>query len=168
MSAAINRLWDNRWAIVTAAIVTFAFVLFGHLSFVLAGVGFVAVCVVMLIAKAPASLPGSNTSPQPAAFEAHWQPLQVIIDALPDPVVALDSTGAVLALNARARRIAPALRQGDPISLGLRMPALIAAVRRAVATAAPQRVEFSERSRSEQWYEVHVIPAALSRSPSLV
>src|SRR5947209_7988741 len=128
MSAAINRLWDNRWPIVTAAIVTFAFVLFGHLSFVLAGVGFVAVCVVMLIAKAPASLPGSNTSPQPAAFEAHWQPLQVIIDALPDPVVALDSTGAVLALNARARRIAPALRQGDPISLGLRMPALIAAV----------------------------------------
>src|SRR5262249_20398256 len=44
----------------------------------------------------------------------------------------------------------------------LRMPALIAAVRRAVATGAPQRVEFSERSRSEQWYEVHVIPAALS------
>jgi two-component system phosphate regulon sensor histidine kinase PhoR len=163
MSAAINRLWDNRWAIATAAIVTFAFVLFGGLPLVLASVGFVAVCVVMLIAKAPASLPSSNTFPQPAAFEADWQWLQVIIDALPDPVVALDSTGAVLALNAQARRIAPALRQGEPISLGLRMPALIAAVRRAAATGAPQWVEFSERSRSEQWYEVHVIPAALSR-----
>jgi two-component system phosphate regulon sensor histidine kinase PhoR len=166
MSAAINRLWDNRWAIATAAIVTFAFVLFGGLPLVLASVGFVAVCVVMLIAKAPASLPSANTFPQPAAFEADWQRLQVIIDALPDPVVALDSTGAVLALNAQARRIAPALRQGEPISLGLRMPALIAAVRRAVATGAPQRVEFSERSRSEQWYEVHVIPAALSRPAS--
>src|SRR6202011_2010797 len=163
MSAAINRLWDNRWAIATAAIVTFAFVLFGGLPLVLASVGFVAVCVVMLIAKAPASLPSSNPFPQPAAFEADWQWLQVIIDALPDPVVALDSTGAVLALNAQARRMPPALRQGEPISLGLRMPALIAAVRRAVATGAPQRVEFSERSRSEQWYEVHVIPAALSR-----
>jgi two-component system phosphate regulon sensor histidine kinase PhoR len=163
MSAAINRLWDNRWAIATAAIVTFAFVLFGGLSLVLAAAGFAAVCAVMLIAKAPARLPGSNTLQQPAVSETDWQRLRLIIDALPDPVVALDSTGAVLALNDQARRIAPALRQGEPIALGLRMPALIAAVRRAVATGAAQRVEFSERSRSEQWYEVHVIPVALSR-----
>jgi two-component system phosphate regulon sensor histidine kinase PhoR len=160
MSAAINRLWDNRWAIATAAIVTCAFIFLGGLPLVLASVGFVAVCVVMLIAKA--SLPSTNILPQPAAPETDWRRLQVIIDALPDPVVALDPTGAVLALNGEAGRIAPALRQGEPISLGLRMPALIAAVRRAVATGAPQRVEFSERSRSEQWYEVHVIPAALS------
>jgi len=162
MSAAINRLWDNRWAIAAAAIVTFAFVLLGDLPLVLASAGFVAVCVVMLIAKAPGSVPSTNAFPQPAVLETDWRRLQLIIDALPDPVVALDSTGAVLALNGEARRIAPALRQGEPISLGLRMPALIAAVRRAVATGAPQRVEFSERSRSEQWYEVHVIPAALS------
>src|SRR6516165_8515971 len=152
MSAAINRLWDNRWAIATAAIVTCAFIFLGGLPLVLASVGFVAVCVVMLIAKA--SLPSTNILPQPAAPETDWRRLQVIIDALPDPVVALDPTGAVLALNGEAGRIAPALRQGEPISLGLRMPALIAAVRRAVATGAPQRVEFSERSRSEQWYEV--------------
>src|SRR6516162_507427 len=137
MSAAINRLWDNRWALATAAIVTFAFVLLGGLSLVLATVGFAVVCVVMLTAKAPASLPSSNTFVQSTAFEADWQRLQVIIDALPDPVVALDATGAVLALNGEARRIAPALRQGEPISLGLRMPALIAAVRRAVAIGAP-------------------------------
>jgi two-component system phosphate regulon sensor histidine kinase PhoR len=162
MSAAINRLWDNRWAIAAAAIVTFAFVFLGGLPLVLASVGFVAVCVVMLIAKAPGSVPSTNAFPQPASVETDWRRLQLIIDGLPDPVVALDSTGAVLALNGEARRIAPALRQGEPISLGLRMPALIAAVRRAVTTGSPQRVEFSERSRSEQWYEVHVIPAALS------
>jgi two-component system, OmpR family, phosphate regulon sensor histidine kinase PhoR len=164
MSAAINRLWDNRWAIVAAAIVTLAFVLLGGLPAVFGATGLVVICaVVMLIANRPASLSNLNTFPQPAASEADWRRLQVIIDALPDPVVALDATGAVLALNAQARRIAPALRQGEPISLALRMPALIAAVRRAVATGAAQRVEFSERSRSEQWYEVHVIPAALSR-----
>ena len=92
MSAAINRLWGNRWPIVAAAIVTFAFVLLGGLPLVLATTGFAVVCVVMLIANRPASLPSSNTFPQPAASETDWQQLQVIIDALPDPVVALDST----------------------------------------------------------------------------
>jgi PAS domain-containing protein len=92
--------------------------------------------------------------------------LQSVIDALPDPVIAVTWKGEVAALNSQVRKIAPSLRTDEPLSLGLRRPALIAAVRRASATGHPQRVEFSERARADHWYEVAIIPAALSGSSS--
>ena len=41
--------------------------------------------------------------------------LRAVVAGLPDPVVALDRDGRVLALNERARALAPALRQGEPV-----------------------------------------------------
>lgn len=87
--------------------------------------------------------------------------LQAIIDALPDPVVALDLTGVTIALNRRAHAMAPALRLQELASLTLRMPALIEAVRSAIATGQAQHAEFSQRVPVELWHEVHVIPLSL-------
>ena len=45
--------------------------------------------------------------------------LRAVVAGLPDPVVALDRGGRVLALNERARALAPALRQGEPVAFAL-------------------------------------------------
>jgi two-component system phosphate regulon sensor histidine kinase PhoR len=161
---AINRLLENRWAILTTALVTCAFILAENLSVVLGILGFALVCAAMLVPRTQALTTTLTTSPQPNR-EA-YSPLQSIMDALPDAVVAIDRASVVVAVNVAARKIAPALRHGEPISLGLRMPALIGAVRRAIATGEAERAEFSERSAAERWYEVHVIPTRLASSPA--
>ncbi len=77
-----------------------------------------------------------------------------MLAGLPDPVVALDPQGEVVALNARASAIAPALRRGEPVSLGLRNPEVLDAIRRAASERrASQRVEFFVRVPVERWYE---------------
>src|SRR6202043_1464806 len=85
-----------------------------------------------------------------------------VLAGLPDPVVALDRHGDVVALNARARAIAPALRRGEPVSLALRVPEVVDSIRRAVATGSSQRVEFFERVPVDLWYEAIVTPIALA------
>jgi two-component system phosphate regulon sensor histidine kinase PhoR len=81
-----------------------------------------------------------------------------VISGLPDPVVALDGEGRVLALNAPAAALAPALRRGDPASIALRTPDLVEAIRDAAVAGSPRRVEFSERAPVERWYEAVVAP----------
>ena len=77
---------------------------------------------------------------------------------MPDPVIALDRDGRVLALNERARALAPALRQGEPVSFALRMPELIEAIGRASASGEEQRVDYSERVPLDRWFETIVMP----------
>ena len=66
-----------------------------------------------------------------------------------------------MALNARASAIAPALRRGEPISLGLRVPEVLDAIRRAAASGGAQRAEFFERVPVERWYEAIATPVTL-------
>ena len=70
----------------------------------------------------------------------------------------------MLTLNEGARSLAPALRQGEPVSLALRMPELIEAIGRAYATGEEQRVEYSERVPIDRWFEVIVKP--VQREPN--
>src|SRR5262249_25641620 len=51
--------------------------------------------------------------------------IEAVLAGLPDPVVALDHRGDVVALNARAASVAPALRPGESVSLGLRVPEVL-------------------------------------------
>jgi two-component system, OmpR family, phosphate regulon sensor histidine kinase PhoR len=87
--------------------------------------------------------------------------LESILAGLPQPVVALDAQGQVIALNAPATMIAPALRRGEPISLGFRVPDVLEAIRRAATSGVPQRVEFVERVPVERWYEAIVAPVTV-------
>jgi two-component system phosphate regulon sensor histidine kinase PhoR len=84
--------------------------------------------------------------------------LDAVLAGLPDPVVALNARGEVVALNAPARVIAPALRRGEPVSLGLRIPEVLDAIRRAGAAGVVQRAEFYVRVPVERWQEVIVMP----------
>jgi two-component system phosphate regulon sensor histidine kinase PhoR len=96
--------------------------------------------------------------------------VEAVLAGMPDPVVALDRNGDVVALNARASAIAPALRRGEPVSLALRVPEVLDSIRRAVATGSSQRVEFFERVPVDRWYEAIVTPIALAGAspPGLV
>src|SRR5436190_5574347 len=165
MQSAIDRLWSSCWTIIAAAGVIFVFVCFGPLSPLLGTLGFVVIAGAALLVNRDAVPSGDSATLAPASQHGD-EPLvlQSVIDALPDPVIAVTWKGDVAALNSQVRKIAPSLRPGEPLSLGLRRPALIAAVRRASATGHSQRVEFSERARADHWYEVAIIPAALSGS----
>ncbi|MBI4273583.1 MAG: PAS domain-containing protein [Rhizobiales bacterium] len=87
---------------------------------------------------------------------------EAIVAAFPDPVVALDRQGRVVAYNARANAIAPALRAGEHGSIALRNPELVTAIRRVGETGEVQHVEYAERVPADRWLEAFVTPVPAS------
>src|SRR3978361_1200686 len=87
--------------------------------------------------------------------------VEVFVGALPHPAIALDPSGRLLAFNAPAEAIAPALRLREPLHAALRAPALIEAVRRVAETRQRQRVEHAERVPHERDFAVVVTPLPL-------
>src|SRR5215470_8149215 len=88
--------------------------------------------------------------------------IESLIGGLPGPAIVLDREGRVIAFNAAATTIAPALRQGEPALITLRMPDLVDAIRRAGKRREPQRVEFFERVPLDRWFEAFVTPVRLA------
>jgi two-component system phosphate regulon sensor histidine kinase PhoR len=86
------------------------------------------------------------------------QLLDDIIASLPDAAVVLDRDARVVAFNAAARAIAPALARGAAASLALRTPEVVESIRDAAATREPRSVEFSQRVPIDRWFRVHVRP----------
>jgi len=157
--------WRGGLGLVTvaAAVVFAGLVIVSALSVGYAIAGFVIVAATGLFAARGAD----ETVPpvQPAAVaERSAESLDVVVGGLPDPVIALDRDGRVLALNERARSLAPALRQGEPVSLALRMPDLIEAIGRAYASGEEQRIEYSERVPLDRWFETIIVP--VKRQPN--
>ena len=87
--------------------------------------------------------------------------LDAVIAGMPDPAVVLDQDGRVIAFNAEAAALAPALRRGEPASIALRMPELVEAIRAAGLTGKAQRIEFSTRLPSPRFSEAFVSPVPL-------
>jgi len=153
-----------RLVTVTAAIVFAGLVLLNALAIGYAVAGFAIVTVAAFLAMRADEEVGRLARPI-AVSERAGDPLEAVIAGLPDPAIALDRNGRVLALNERARSLAPALRQGEPVSLALRMPELIEAIGRAYARGEEQRVEYSERVPLDRWFETIVMP--VKREPNL-
>src|SRR5262245_40452504 len=134
--------------------------------------GFVLIAAAMVAAAAGAEvIPAASPRDEPPAARIGHPLIEAVPAGVPDPVVALDSRGDVVALNARAAAVAPALRPGESISLGLRVPEVLDAIRRARASGSAQRVEFFERVPFDRWYEAIVTPilsAGLVPKPGLV
>jgi two-component system phosphate regulon sensor histidine kinase PhoR len=113
--------------------------------------------------------PDGSAPAAPPAVIAGDAIVGTVIAGIPDPIVALDREGRVLAINAPAEALAPGLRRGEPASIALRMPDLVQAIRTANTTGAPQRIEFSERVPLDRWYEAIVAPVGGSEAlPPLV
>jgi len=88
------------------------------------------------------------------------QLLDAVIASLPDAAIALDRDSRVVAFNAAARTIAPALARGALVSLALRVPEVVAAVRDVAAGNEPRTAEFSQRVPVDRWFMAHVRPLA--------
>jgi two-component system phosphate regulon sensor histidine kinase PhoR len=116
---------------------------------------------VALPAVEPIVRAGASSQPGNTVIEA-------VISGMPDPVVMLDHEGRVIAFNAGAGALAPALRRGDPASIALRMPELVEAVREARASGKPQRIEFSERVPTDRHFEAFVSPIPLAGNQAVL
>jgi len=143
----------------TAAIVFAGLWAIGALAAAPALLGFALIALAAMVASGRVeATPAAVPKDRPAAPRVGDPLIEAVLAGLPDPVVALDQRDDVVALNARASAVAPALRRGEPISLGLRVPEVLDAIRRARASAAAQRAEFSQRVPLDRWYEAIVTP----------
>jgi two-component system, OmpR family, phosphate regulon sensor histidine kinase PhoR len=163
-----SRVYAARFVIVAAAIVFAGLAIAGTLSMALAIAGFAILSGTAWLGStgiAERRYTAPAITPALAASDA----LQAVVSGLPDPVIALDDDGRVLALNDRARALAPALRRGEPVSLALRMPEVVDAIGRATVSGEVQRVEYSERVPLDRWFEAIVTPVRQgSDMPDLV
>ena len=158
------RRWRGGRMVIVATAAVFAALAFAGalpIAYALGGFAIVAGAVVLAVRSAK----DEDRLAQPAAVSERGDGfLRAVVAGLPDPVVALDRDGRVLALNERARALAPALRQGEPVAFALRMPELIEAIGRATAEGEVQRVVYSERVPIDRWFETIVMP--VKREPN--
>ena len=168
----LERLEQARLVLAGAAILLATLWLAGVLSVELALAAFAAVLAVAALVAANAGERTSVAAPDERPVARAGDPLlDAVLSGLPDPVVALRPTGEVVALNARASALAPALRRGEPVSLGLRVPEILDAIRRTRATGTMQRAEFSVRVPFDRWYEAVAAPISspqLTAGPDLL
>ena len=76
------------------------------------------------------------------------QLIDALIASLPDAAILLDRETRVVAFNAAARVIAPALARGAAASLALRVPEMVEAVRDVAAGGEPRSAESISAFRS--------------------
>ena len=81
-----------------------------------------------------------------------------LIASLPDAAIVLDRETRVIAFNAAARVIAPALARGAAASLALRVPEIVEAIRDVAAGGEARSVEFYQRVPIDRWFMAHVRP----------
>jgi two-component system phosphate regulon sensor histidine kinase PhoR len=160
-------------SLLAAAVIVFAGLwITGALAALPAFAAFVLIVAAALIATGrDAVIPTASQRDAPPAPQVGDPLVEAVLAGLPDPVVALNRQGDVVALNAQASAVAPALRRGEPVSRGLRVPEVLEAIRRARASGAAQRVEFFERVPIDRWYEAVVTPispAGIAPGPDLV
>jgi two-component system phosphate regulon sensor histidine kinase PhoR len=150
-----------------AVLIICILVLTGSLSF---GKGVLALALIGLAGLAGGMIAKRLSKPvgisESGAARSNVDALQDLVVALPDATVLLAPDGRIVGFNARASTMAPALRRGDPVSIGLRVPEVVEAIRRAVASNKPERIEFAERVPSDRWSEAFVTPVHGSASGS--
>ncbi|HEX2654828.1 MAG TPA: ATP-binding protein [Xanthobacteraceae bacterium] len=158
-----SRLVAARPVLITLALVLAALFATGALSLFQALGAYAVVLAVVLVGR------GSTVatrevllSPERNRTRTSDPLVDAVVAGLPDPVIVLDRNSRVVAFNAKASAIAPALNRGEPASLALRVPEVVEAIRTASASGKPRHVEFSERVPVERWFDVHIIPVDIA------
>src|SRR5262245_65075558 len=118
-SSWLGRLKRARLVLAAAAVVFVALAVTGVASVLQATVGFLIVAAASLIDFTTAEdHAGGLLSHEGKPLAADWL-VEAVVSGLPDPVIALDRRGTVVASNAAAQTIAPALTRGAPLSFAL-------------------------------------------------
>jgi two-component system, OmpR family, phosphate regulon sensor histidine kinase PhoR len=165
----LRRLGRARLPLLSLAVVLIAFWGAGALALVPALICFgILSSVFVFAAGGPEEIPVAQARKDPGTPQRGDAVIDALLGGLPDPVIALDLRGAVVALNAQAVAITPALRRGEPLSLGLRNPEVLEAVRRASTSGGVQSVEFFVRVPMERWYDATVRPIQLAADATAI
>lgn len=110
------------------------------------------------VAAATAVQPLPDLPPRAApATSTVWR---AMVDALPDPVIAVDRDDLVIHANQAAHDIFPALRHGRPIALATRSPEFADALAQALEDRMPRTVGLLERVPVERRLDAAISPVA--------
>ncbi|MGI8723905.1 MAG: ATP-binding protein [Methyloceanibacter sp.] len=139
------RLSASRWLVVAVAVIMVTLTAAAGLPPAIALMGFLAFVASVALLHRYESEAFEGRLPYPAASAREASAMQVMAEALPDPVILLNASGQVLSCNAPARSLFASLREGNHISSAIRTPEFLDAV-----GAAPQRgravtVTYAER-----------------------
>ncbi|HEX4533037.1 MAG TPA: ATP-binding protein [Rhizomicrobium sp.] len=80
-----------------------------------------------------------------------------VFEQLPDPMMLIDGNGRAVFANQAMRAIVGTDVMQKPVSALLRMPAVLAAVERTIATGAPAAVEFTLPVPLERYYQTYAV-----------
>src|SRR5215212_8201734 len=81
--------------------------------------------------------------------------LEALLGNVPDPIVLVGADGLVWEANAAARELLPALRFGQPLSFGVRVPEILDAVAR-TSPGEVNVVEYHARVPAERMFDVQI------------
>lgn len=81
-----------------------------------------------------------------------------LLEALPEPIVLVDTDMRVAAANAAARAILSMVRLSDPLEWTIRSPDVLDCVRRVSSLGRSETASWRERVPVERAFEVHVAP----------
>jgi two-component system, OmpR family, phosphate regulon sensor histidine kinase PhoR len=158
----LRRLAQARIALLIAAVIFALLVQFAGLMVMSALAGFAVIALALLVRDAAmpgadvASLYGKNAIPAVAD-----RAVEAVISGLPDPVIALTPDSLVAAFNAGVQQITPGISRGEPISLALRVPDVLEAIRAVAAGRQVRHIEFFERVPTDRWWEATIAPLVL-------
>ena len=135
---------------------TAVFVIAGGLSLRVAALGLAAAAVLAASWPADGGVTGSRAAAQTAADgERLWR---MVIDAVPEPAVALDSFGQIVHANRLAEEQFGARRRGGHLASMSRAPELLAAVEDALESRRARAVELQARVPVERRLMAMVVP----------
>jgi PAS domain-containing protein len=107
-----TRLWTSLWQIVAVGVIMVSLVLIAGLSKAFALIAFTSfVASVLLLPRHDAEPAQEPDAKRPASSGRSAAAMNVMAEALPDPVILLDQAGQVLFCNAPARGLFASLRQ---------------------------------------------------------
>jgi two-component system, OmpR family, phosphate regulon sensor histidine kinase PhoR len=155
----LARLAARRARLAPAALLSAGFVLLGGLS-IRAGVLGVAAAALWAALWPGDEKAGPLRPAGPQSATESKRIWRMVIDAGPDPAVALDSAGEILHTNARADEIFGTRRRSSHVANMTRDPELLAAVDQALATRQTCAVELHERVPVERRLLATVAPLA--------
>src|SRR5262249_61527673 len=122
----LHGLKRTRLVLAAAAVAFGGLWLLGAIAAGPALAGFALIAAAVLIATANAeTAPAFLPRPEPRAPRIGDPLIEAVLAGLPDPVVALDHRGDVVALNARAAAVPPAAPPGEAGSTGRSVPQVL-------------------------------------------